>query len=133
MRENAERDNLVVVERGLAALAAGDVAAFLERLHPAAGWHLTPSGTLKGNYRGRDQIAGFFAHAAAETNDTFRLRAHAFAGAGDRVFVLHSATATRRGVDDEWSAVLVFTLSDGLAVSVQHYSLDYPAWERFWR
>ncbi len=132
MTTEQERQYLQLVQRGLDALAAGDVPAFIDHLHPEATWHVAPAGTLKGHYRGRDQIAGFFAHASAETDDTFRIRPHALAAAGDRVFVLHSATASRNGVRNEWHSVLVFTVNDGLATSVHHYTIDHPSLERFW-
>jgi hypothetical protein len=127
-----ERSNLDTVRRGFAALASGDVHAFGNVFHPDAVWHVAPAGTLKGHYRGRDQIVGFLAHVLQETDGTFQGDPLAMAATGDRVLVQHAARATRNGTPGEWHSVLVFTLSDGAATSVHHYSIDYPAVARFW-
>jgi len=132
MLSEVERENLAVVRRGLAALASGDIPEFARCIHADAVWHLAPAGTLKGHYRGRDQILGFFAHVRDETAGTFVVEPLAIAAAGDRVFVQHAARATRKGLTAEWHSVLVFTLAAGTATAVHHYSIDYPAVARFW-
>jgi ketosteroid isomerase-like protein len=128
----AEPRNIAAVERALAALAEGDVAMLARLLHPDARWNVSPAGILKGRYRGRDQILGFLAHLADETDGTIRLTSLAAAAAGERVFVLTQAHAVRAGRSFEWEAVLVFTIADGLATAVDHHLIDYPRFARFW-
>ncbi len=81
-----ERKNVATVARAFEAFAAGDFATLAATFHPDARWHVAPTGVLKGHYRGRDQILGFFAHLTHETGGTFRSVPVVIAAAGPRVF-----------------------------------------------
>jgi|HubBroStandDraft_4_1064222.scaffolds.fasta_scaffold137382_1 ketosteroid isomerase-like protein len=129
---DAERRNLATVARAFEAFARRDVATLAAAFHADACWRVAPAGVLKGNYRGRDQILGFFAHLAHETAGTFRIVPIAMAADGDRVFVLNELSATRKGADWTWHVVLLFDLVDDVAVAVHQYVLDHPAIRRFW-
>lgn len=129
---DAERRNLAIVARAFDAVAQRDAATLAATFHPEAHWRVAPTGVLKGNYRGRDQILGFFAHLAHETNGTFRTVPVAMAACGDRVFAYNETSATRNGRVWTWDVVLVFVFADGEATAVHHYVLDYPAIRRFW-
>ncbi|MEO6990729.1 MAG: nuclear transport factor 2 family protein [Candidatus Baltobacteraceae bacterium] len=120
------------MKRCLDAHARADFATFASAFHLNATWTLAPAGVLKGNYRGRDQILGFFAHLAHETGGTFASTATVLAAATDRVFALKRATARRGGMTAEWDAVLLFTLVDERISAVRHYLVDHAAFARFW-
>jgi ketosteroid isomerase-like protein len=127
-----ERSNLAAVARAFDAFAQNDIATLASTFHDEAFWSVAPAGVLKGNYRGRDQILGFFAHLAHETNGTFRSVPVAMAAAGDLVFSKNETSAKRKGVDWTWHVVLVFQFERELATSVHQYVLDHAAVRRFW-
>jgi ketosteroid isomerase-like protein len=127
-----ERENVAAVARAFDAFAAGDAATLAATFHPEACWRVAATGVLKGNYRGRDQILGFFAHLAHETDGTFRSIPVTLAAAGDRVFSQNVTSATRNGRAFVWDVVLVFEFAGGLATVVQQYVLDHAALRRFW-
>lgn len=134
MLTDAERRNLAIVERAFDAFARRDMATVAATFHPEAHWRVPPMGVLKGNYRGRDQILGFFAHLAHETDGTFSTVPVSIAAAGNRVFAQNQTSATRNGNLWTWDVVYVFEFepAHGLATSVHQYTLDYPAIRRFW-
>ena len=128
-----ERNNVATVARAFSAFAAGDFATLAATFHPDARWHVAPMGVLKGHYRGRDQILGFFAHLAHETCGTFRSVPVLMAAAGPRVFSQNQTSATRKGVPFSWDDVLIFEFAGGVATGVEQYVLDHPGIGRFWR
>ena len=134
MLTESERRNLVIVETAFEAFARRDMATVAAIFHADAHWRVPPMGVLKGNYRGRDQILGFFAHLAHETGGTYSTVPVAVAAAGNRVFAQNRASATRKGTLWTWDVVYVFQFepADGVATSVHQYMLDYPAAQRFW-
>ena len=128
-----ERKNVATVARAFEAFAAGDFATLAATFHPDARWHVAPTGVLKGHYRGRDQILGFFAHLTHETGGTFRSVPVVIAAAGPRVFSQNVTSAIRNGVPLSWDDVFVFEFAGGVAIGVKQYVLDHPAIGRFWR
>ena len=130
---STEQANLAAVQRYLAAHANADVAALVDAFHPHATWTVAPAGVIKGHYRGRDQILGFFAHLAHETDGTFESRTGASAVCGNRVFVLNHHSAKRAGVAAQWDAVLVFTLVNERIEAVVHFVVDHLSLAQFWR
>jgi ketosteroid isomerase-like protein len=129
---DAEDGNVRRLRHGFTAWARGETGALAALLHADAVWRLAPTGVLKGHYRGRDQIAGHFAHLAYETGGSYRCRALDIVGGGQSIFVRSAADATRGGTTHEWESVLLFTFADGLATHVHQYLVDYPAFARFW-
>jgi ketosteroid isomerase-like protein len=129
---DCEDGNVRRLQHGFEAWWSGETRALADLLHPDAVWTLAPAGVLKGHYRGRDQIAGHFAHLAYETAGSFRCRALDIAGGGESIFVRSAADATRGGATHTWESVLLFTFVDGLATRVHQYLVDYPAFARFW-
>jgi len=132
MHTKAERENLATVERTFDAFARRDMATVAATFHEKAHWHMPSTGVLKGNYRGRDQILGFFAHLEHETEGSFSTIPVTLAASGSRVFAQNLTTAKRNGNAWTWQVVLVFEFAAGVATSVQEYMLDYPAVRRFW-
>jgi ketosteroid isomerase-like protein len=128
----AEQDSIALVRRGFEAFAAGDLQTLADLFDADARWHVVPLGLFAGDYRGRDQILGWFGQLQQETKGTFRSTPTAFAATGDRVFAQTTATAQRNGKTLEEQDVLVFSIADGRVASVHHYLLDYPSAAEFW-
>jgi ketosteroid isomerase-like protein len=132
MATAAEKRNIGTVSRAFDAFARNDAVTLAATFHDDACWRVAPAGVLKGNYRGRDQILGFFAHLAHETNGTFRSVPIALAATGPLVFAKTETSATRKGVSWTWHVVLVFEFAGLVAVDVHQYVLDHAAVGRFW-
>ena len=128
-----ELDNVTLVRRGYEAFAAGDVAALTELFHADAAWYGVQTGVLRGTYRGREAIVGFFGQLQRETAGSFRHKPVAMASDGNRVFVQTESSARRHGQLLRTSDIAVFTLERGQVTEVRLYSGDYPAAAAFWR
>jgi ketosteroid isomerase-like protein len=68
----AERHhNLVLLDRGMAAFAAHDLAVLGELFSEELLWHHGGKSVLAGTYRGIDEVFELFARRAAMTGDTY--------------------------------------------------------------
>ncbi len=73
MADATAHPNLQVLERGMAAFAAHDLATLEGIIHPDVLWHQLGESCLAGDLRGIDEIFVFFARRAAMTADTYRV------------------------------------------------------------
>ena len=89
---NIERDR-----QGYEAFAKGDVAAMSELMADDVVWHVKGIGPLNGDYRGRDQVFGFFGRLAEETGGTFRLDVHDILANDVHTATLATLSASRGG------------------------------------
>jgi ketosteroid isomerase-like protein len=128
-----ELDNVTLVRRGYEAFSSGDVGALKELFHEDAVWHGTPTGVLRGTYRGRAAIVDFLGQVQRETAGSFRLKPVAMASEGNRVFVQTESSARRHGQLLRSSDIAVFTIERERVVEVRAYSGDHPAAAAFWR
>jgi uncharacterized protein len=90
-----EHPNVEQARRGYEAFAKGDLATLTELIADDAVWHVQGTGPLDGDYRGRDQIFGFFGRLAEETGGTFRLDVHDILANDEHTAVLATLSATR--------------------------------------
>jgi uncharacterized protein len=99
---NAER-----ARRGYEAFAKGDLATLTELISDDVVWHVKGVGPLDGDYRGRDQVFGFFGRLAEETGGTFRLDVHDILANDEHTAVLATLSASRGGKSVETQVVNV--------------------------
>jgi uncharacterized protein len=92
-----EHPNVERSRRGYEAFAKGDVATLSELIADDVVWHVTAAGPLSGDYRGRDQVFGFFGRLAEETGGTFRLEVHDILANDQHTVVLATLSASRGG------------------------------------
>jgi ketosteroid isomerase-like protein len=62
-----------LVRRGFAAFGTGDIAALRELLADDTVWHVGGRSPLTGDYKGKDEVLGFFAQLAERAGGTFRV------------------------------------------------------------
>jgi len=83
------QENVEVVRRSCEAWARGDLAAWLETLHPQIVWDSSHfQGWLEASvFRGRDEVRGFLVDEWLASWDRYEARVEEVADAGDRVLV----------------------------------------------
>jgi len=83
------QEHLEVVRRSCEAWAKGDLAAWLETLHPQIVWDSSHfQGWLEASvFRGRDEVRGFLVDEWLASWDRYEARVEEVADAGDRVLV----------------------------------------------
>ena len=102
-----EHLNIEQARRGYAAFGSGDLATLSELIADDVVWHAQGVGSLSGDYRGRDQVFGFFGRLAEETGGTFRLDVHDILANDEHTAVLATLTASRGGKSIEVPVVNV--------------------------
>ena len=123
-----------VVRGVFEALGRRDPAAFAGRFHPDATWNHRNDDRLGGVKEGVDAIVGFLAESMELTAGTLRPVPEIYLPDGNgRVAVLTQISGTRpdgRSFDD--TQILLFTLEEGRARSVDQFVGDPTAVTAFW-
>jgi uncharacterized protein len=127
-----EHPNVEQARRGYAAFATGDMATLAELMAPDVVWHVRGVGPLSGDYRGREQVFGFFGRLAEETGGTFRLDVHDILANDEHTAVLCTLTASRGNKSVEVPVVNVSHNRDGLITEFWAATTDPQANIDFW-
>ena len=127
-----EHPNVELARRGYNAFAQGDVATLTELIADDAVWHVRGLGPLNGDYRGRDQVLGFFGRLAEETGGTFRLDVHDILANDEHTAVLCTLTASRGSKSIEVPVVNVNHNRDGMITEFWAATTDPQASIDFW-
>lgn len=108
--------HLQMLEHGLAAFAARDMAKLRELFHEGLRWHYLGKSQLAGTYEGLDEVFELFARRAALTGETYRLHVDQ-AIANDHFCTLIGRTrAERDGKSYEDSICYVYRIDEGKVV-----------------
>ena len=116
----AEQENMQTVQEAYAAFGRGDIQGVLNTVADNVDWFMSgPTDIIPfaGQYKGRDQVAQFFAKLG-EAEEVERFEPREFIAQGDKVIALGNyrgrIKSTGRINDIDW--VHVFTLRDGKIV-----------------
>jgi ketosteroid isomerase-like protein len=114
------------------AFSRGDIPGAFAVFAKDIRWHIPGRGPLSGDYRGHDEVQGFFQHFMELSSGTFKLQVDHILAEGDLVVVLCTDSAHRG--DRSWSAqqVHVWTVRDGYAVTFRQYQGDQQTEDEFW-
>ena len=126
------QSNAELLRRGYEAFAKGDIPAVLAIFDEDITWHVPGRSPLSGDYRGHDEVVGFFATAMELSGGTLRVQLDEIIGDGDKVVALTTVTAERNG--RSWSSpeVHVWRMPDGRAVEFREFQGDQQAEDDFW-
>jgi hypothetical protein len=129
----AEHPDVALVRRGYVAFSSGDVATLSELLAEDARQYQPGSGSMSGEFRGRDAILAFYVRLASETNGTFRVELeHVYTDGEGRVVACSRNTAQRGDRRLNTGAALVFAIKDGKAQDLHGVEEDLDDWDAFW-
>jgi uncharacterized protein len=118
---------------GYDAFAGGDVPAVLALFSEDIAWHVSGRSPLAGDYRGHDDVVGFFGALGERSNGTFRLDVHQILDSGDgTVAVLVTETAQREDARLDVASVHVWQVRDGKVTSFRDFPADAYAMDEFW-
>jgi ketosteroid isomerase-like protein len=92
------QEDAELVRRGYEAFIAGDMVWLNEHLHENVVWHNPGHNLLSGDYRGRENVLGFFARTVQIALPEFDM--HDVVASDDHVVVL-TATTWRRNDNNE--------------------------------
>jgi ketosteroid isomerase-like protein len=121
-----------ILRRAYDAFAAGDVATVLGLFSPDITWHVPGRSPLSGDYKGHDEVVGFFTKSLELSGGTLRVEVDELIGAAETVVALTTISAQRNG--ENWSSpeVHVWRVRDGKAVAFHEYQGDQQTEDQFW-
>jgi ketosteroid isomerase-like protein len=124
--------NVEIVRRAYEAFARGDVATVLAAFSPDISWHVPGRSPLSGDYKGHDEVVGFFSKSMELSSASMRVDVDELMGSADTVVALTTVSATRKG--QAWSSpeVHVWHMRDGQAVGFHEYQGDQQTEDEFW-
>jgi hypothetical protein len=128
MRES----NAATIRKAYEAFAEGNVPAVFAVFDPAITWHVPGHGPLSGDYRGHDQIGGFFQRTMELSRGTFRIDVHHVLANDDVVAVLVTVHAQRNGTAAAFPEVHVWRIRNGKVIEFREYQGDEQREDRFW-
>ena len=124
--------NADLIRGGYDAFGQGDIAAVLRMLDPEVVWHVPGRSPLSGDYKGHDDVVGFFGRTMELSGRTFKIDIDAVLAEGERVVVLCTVSAERHGRYGESPEVHVWRVADDLAVEFCEYQGDEHTEDQFW-
>ena len=121
-----------LVRRGFAAFGTGDIATLRELLADDIVWHVGGSSPITGDYKGKDEVLGFFAQLAERAGGTFRVDIHDVLANDEHVVALVKVTGERQGKTLNNNASQVFHVQGGKVTEVWFHPDDQYATDDFW-
>jgi uncharacterized protein len=124
--------NAELVRSAYGAFRRGDIPAVLGLFAEDIAWHVPGRSPLSGDYRGQEEVVGFFSRAMELSGGTLSVEPDEILGDGERVVALTTVSAERNG--RFWSSpeVHVWRVRDGRAVQFTEYQGDQQAEDEFW-
>ena len=124
--------NEELIRGGYEAFATGDVGEVLRRFADDITWHIPGRGALSGDYRGHEEVMGFFGKLMELSGGTFKLEVHDLLANDEHGVALVTGTATRDGKSFTGIDVHVFHFRDGKVVEFWDSPVDQYASDEFW-
>ena len=125
----AEHPNVTRMKDGYAAFAKGDFAILDDLFADDVVWHVGGRNQLTKDYRGRDEVYGFFGRLLELTGGSFHIDLHTVFADDEHGVALVATSASRGGKSVRINEAHVFHLRDGKVTefwdaSTDEYALD---------
>lgn len=121
-----------LVRRGFAAFGTGDLATLGQLFADDIVWHVGGRSPITGDYKGKDEVFGFFAQLAERAGGTFRVDVHDVLANDEHVVALTNGTAEREGKRLNDNGVQIFHVKDGKVTETWFHPGDQYAADEFW-
>jgi hypothetical protein len=113
--------------------AGGSAAALEQLLAPNIRWTVPGDNRIAGNYRGLEEVFGYFRRRRDLADRTFQMeRRDVLVGDGDRVAALTDGFATIGDVDHRWSTVGLYDVIGRQIAACWLLPLDQRAFDAIW-
>ena len=124
--------NASIVRKTYENFAKGDIPLVIEVFAPSITWHVPGQSPISGDYRGRDEIVGFFKHTLALCGGIFAIEVHHVLSEENVVVALVTVKAERNGRSAAFEEVHVWRVSDGKITAFREFQGDEQVEDRFW-
>ncbi len=124
--------NATIIRKAYDDFAKGDIPAVLEAFDASITWHVPGHSPLSGDYKGHDQVVGFFNHTLALCGGIFAIEVHHVLAEEDVVVVLATVKAERNGRSAAFPEVHVWRLANDKVTEFREFQGDEQIEDRFW-
>jgi ketosteroid isomerase-like protein len=124
--------NEELIRRGYDAFSAGDLETVLSIFDENIRWHVPGRSPLAGDYRGHDEVTGFFGTLIERSGGTFSVEVHDVLANDEHVVVLAVLRGERGGAPYAGMSAHIWHVADGKAVEFWTASTDQYAADEFW-
>ncbi|MGH9206353.1 MAG: nuclear transport factor 2 family protein [Acidimicrobiales bacterium] len=129
----AEHPNIAIVGKAYEAFAANDIETVRDTIAEDATWHVGGYNPFSGEYKGRDEILGFFASIAQDTGGTLRFEVHGVLADDEHAVVMVREQAERKGKGLDAREVHVYHVNrEGQATEFWEFTEDQRSYDAFW-
>lgn len=128
----AEHPNVTIMRRTLAAFRSGDMPALAQLFSKDVIWRVPGRSFLAKDYRGQEEVFGFFGRLMELTSGTFRVESLDMLANDTGGVYLDRLTAERSGRTLDVRLALHVTIRDGQIVEgLDHFHHEH-LWDAFW-
>src|SRR6266550_2697781 len=124
--------NVDLLNKGYDAFEKGDLETVQGLFTEDAVFHVPGRSRLSGDYRGRDEVLGFFGQLVQASAGTFKIERHAVLADDEHGTVLSTSTAEADGKTMSVKTVDVFHFRDGRISECWTFADDQYAEDEFW-
>ena len=126
------QNNATLIRKVYDDFAKGDIPAVLETFDVSITWHVPGHSPLSGDYKGHDEVVGFFKHTLALCSGIFVIEVHHVIAQEDLVVALVTVKAERNGRSAAFPEVHVWRLANGKITDFREFQGDEQTEDRFW-
>jgi uncharacterized protein len=124
--------NATVIRKAYDDFAKGDIPAVIETFDASINWHVPGHSPLSGDYKGHNEVVGFFKHIMQLSGGIFGIEVHHVLAEHDVVVVLVTVKAERNGRSAAFPEVHVWQLVNAKVTEFREFQGDEQAEDRFW-
>jgi ketosteroid isomerase-like protein len=124
--------NATIIRKAYDDFARGDIPAVLEAFDASIAWHVPGHSPLSGDYKGRDEVVGFFNHTMKLSGGVFGIEVHRVLADEDVVVAIVTVKAERGGRSAAFPEVHMWRLSNGKVIEFREFQGDEQTEDRFW-
>ena len=124
--------NEEIVRQGYKAFGEGDMDTLRSLFAPDAVHVATGVNPLSGEYKGVDDVLGYYGKLFELSDGTFKAELKSVTVDGDTVVAIHRETGQRAGKTLDQDETLTFTISGGKFTRLEEDPSDPAAYDAFW-
>jgi hypothetical protein len=124
--------NTTVIRKAYEDFAKGDIPAVLGAFDASITWHVPGHSPLSGDYKGHNEVVGFFEHTMELSGGVFGIEVHHVLAEDDVVVVLTTVKAERNGRSAAFPEVHVWRLVNAKVTEFREFQGDEQTEDRFW-
>ena len=124
--------NATIIRKAYNDFAQGDIPAVLAVFDALITWHVPGHSPLSGDYKGPNEVVGFFQRTMELSGGAFGIEVHQILAEDEVVVALVTVKAERNGQAATFPEVHVWRLAKAKVTEFREFQGDEQTEDRFW-